>query len=154
VKKTLLIVLFVFNNFFLAGISKSQDFSGLENGVKIVLLMSNIYYLPLVNKEVLISKKQASLILDKLTILETQSQLSDPVMYLTFIKKTLSESQFSSLQKYIEDQSDKPDFVPNKTQIKILVKNFMISKTYNPFLKENFANGILRKTLDFLGKVK
>jgi hypothetical protein len=154
VKKTALIVLFVLIGFFLAAISKSQDFSSLENGVKIVLLMSDVYYLPLVNKEILISKKQASLILDKIKVLETQNQLLDPVEYIAFIKKTLSENQFSSLQKYIEDRSDKPDFVPNKTQIKILVKNFMISKTYNPFLKENFANSILRGTLDFLGKVK
>ncbi len=151
--KILLTVSFIFAGLFLTT-SNSQDFLALENGTKAMLLISNIYYLPLANKEILISKKQASLIFDKLKILETQNQLLDPVEYITFIKKTLSEKQFSSLQKYIEDQSDKPDFVPNKMQTKFLVKNFMASKTYNPFLKENFANSILRQTMVFLGKVK
>jgi hypothetical protein len=152
-RKIFLIASLSFGVFF-SGISKGQDFLGLENGVKAALLMSHVNYVTSLTKNLAISSKQAGLLFEKLLKLKTQNQLEDPNEYTSFIKKTLSENQFSFLQEYIKKQSSRSDFVPSKIQIKILVKNSFSSKNYNPFLKENFGYPILEKTLNFLEKTR
>jgi hypothetical protein len=150
-RKTFLIASWIFGAFF-SGISNSQDFSVLENGVKAAFLISHVNYLTSLTKNLTFSSKQASLLFEKLAILATQNQLENPDEYISFIKKTLSENQFSFLQEHIEKQSTRSDFVPSKIQMKILVKNSLSSKNYNPFLRENFGYPILEKILNFLEK--